>query len=306
MVIGALVQMVYSGFDSCRRGRRAVRIDFQSTALRSDGHVRIAVSVRDRVPAGEREKSGDAPDRNSVAACRPRGGVGASRIHGSVGAGLYNREAMKMVSSVPVLLLGIAIISTVGSIFGYLLEPGTFREARRRRTGSQLVWRGGPNANRRSFASPGCVVQAFERPNANFRIRSLVLNGRSLTAPALAGWLWQPLAGVGADFFLRPHRARKKKLVERKRLCTTTTPNPQRSKPDGPPCFRADAMPRPSEGSLRAAGFPSMRERLRRRSNQSVPTDRLGTVSLCFVGVALVAGGALTIAQIWTNLAMIR
>jgi hypothetical protein len=33
---------------------------------------------------------------------------------------------MKMVSSVPVLLLGIAIISTVGSFFGYLLEPGRF------------------------------------------------------------------------------------------------------------------------------------------------------------------------------------
>jgi hypothetical protein len=35
---------------------------------------------------------------------------------------------MKMVSSVPVLLLGIAVISTVGSIFGYLLEPGRFEK----------------------------------------------------------------------------------------------------------------------------------------------------------------------------------
>jgi hypothetical protein len=35
---------------------------------------------------------------------------------------------MKMVSSVPVLLLGIAIISTVGSVFGYLLEPGRFEK----------------------------------------------------------------------------------------------------------------------------------------------------------------------------------
>jgi len=33
-----------------------------------------------------------------------------------------------MVSSVPVLLLGIAIISTVGSFFGYLLEPGRFEK----------------------------------------------------------------------------------------------------------------------------------------------------------------------------------
>ncbi len=31
-----------------------------------------------------------------------------------------------MVNSVPVLLLGIAIISTIGSYFGYLLEPGRF------------------------------------------------------------------------------------------------------------------------------------------------------------------------------------
>jgi hypothetical protein len=31
-----------------------------------------------------------------------------------------------MVNSVPVLLLGIAVISTIGSFFGYLLEPGRF------------------------------------------------------------------------------------------------------------------------------------------------------------------------------------
>lgn len=31
-----------------------------------------------------------------------------------------------MVNSVPVLLLGIVIISTIGSVFGYLLEPGRF------------------------------------------------------------------------------------------------------------------------------------------------------------------------------------
>jgi hypothetical protein len=51
-----------------------------------------------------------------------------SRIHESVSAGFNNREAMKMVNSVPVLLLGIAIISTVGSVFGYLLEPGRFEK----------------------------------------------------------------------------------------------------------------------------------------------------------------------------------
>jgi hypothetical protein len=33
-----------------------------------------------------------------------------------------------MVSSVTMLLLGIVIISTIGSIFGYLLEPGRFEK----------------------------------------------------------------------------------------------------------------------------------------------------------------------------------
>jgi hypothetical protein len=35
---------------------------------------------------------------------------------------------MKMVNSVPVLLLGIVVISMIGSIFGYLLEPGRFEK----------------------------------------------------------------------------------------------------------------------------------------------------------------------------------
>ena len=53
------------------------------------------------------------------------------RIHGSVDEGLDNREAMKMVNSVQMLLLGIVIISAIGSIFGYMLEPGRYakREA---------------------------------------------------------------------------------------------------------------------------------------------------------------------------------
>ena len=33
-----------------------------------------------------------------------------------------------MVNSVPVLLLGIVVISMIGSIFGYLLEPGRFEK----------------------------------------------------------------------------------------------------------------------------------------------------------------------------------
>lgn len=40
--------------------------------------------------------------------------------------------------------------------------------------------------------------------------------------------------------------------------------------------------------------------------NLPVPSDRIGTVVTLLIGIALVAGGALTVAQIWTNLAMIR
>jgi hypothetical protein len=35
---------------------------------------------------------------------------------------------MKMVNSVQMLLLGIVIISAIGSIFGYMLEPGRFEK----------------------------------------------------------------------------------------------------------------------------------------------------------------------------------
>jgi hypothetical protein len=43
-------------------------------------------------------------------------------------------EATTMVNSVQVLLLGMVIISAIGTIFGYLLEPGRFekREAAER------------------------------------------------------------------------------------------------------------------------------------------------------------------------------
>jgi hypothetical protein len=37
-----------------------------------------------------------------------------------------------------------------------------------------------------------------------------------------------------------------------------------------------------------------------------LPTDRLGTVVTLLIGIGLVAGGALAVAQIWTNLAMVR
>jgi hypothetical protein len=40
--------------------------------------------------------------------------------------------------------------------------------------------------------------------------------------------------------------------------------------------------------------------------NRPLPTDRLGTVVTLLIGIGLVAGGALAVAQIWTNLAMVR
>src|SRR6185437_10463607 len=115
-------------FDSCRRSRRAVGIDFQAARGRSDGHVRTTVGVRDRVPATEREKPGGASDRKSIAADKPRGGVDVSGFTRAFARGFTIREATKMVSSVPVLLLGMVIISTIGSYLGYLLEPGRFEQ----------------------------------------------------------------------------------------------------------------------------------------------------------------------------------
>ena len=43
-----------------------------------------------------------------------------------------------------------------------------------------------------------------------------------------------------------------------------------------------------------------------RTPNLSMPNERIGTIVTLLIGIALVAGGALTVAQIWTNLAMIR
>jgi hypothetical protein len=69
---------VYFRCDSIRRGRRAGRIDLESAAGRPHGNVRTPVSAYDHLRFDEREQSGIVPDRNSVAACKPRSGVDAS------------------------------------------------------------------------------------------------------------------------------------------------------------------------------------------------------------------------------------
>jgi hypothetical protein len=87
--------------------------------------------MRDDVPSFESAHLGDGPDRFELAVWRPRGSVAGfvSRIRQR--RVLINREATKMIASVTVLLLGIVIMSAIGSFFGYLLEPGRFttREA---------------------------------------------------------------------------------------------------------------------------------------------------------------------------------
>jgi hypothetical protein len=57
---------------------------------------------------------------------------------------------MKMVNSVQLLLLGIVIISTIGSIFGYLLEPGRFEK----RDSAELAVNAGAEPQTQSRRSP--------------------------------------------------------------------------------------------------------------------------------------------------------
>jgi hypothetical protein len=44
----------------------------------------------------------------------------------NVSAEFKRREANEMINSVPVLMLGLVIISALGSLVGYLIEPGRF------------------------------------------------------------------------------------------------------------------------------------------------------------------------------------
>jgi hypothetical protein len=41
-----------------------------------------------------------------------------------------------MINSIPVLLLGIVILATIGSVLGYLLEPGRFVKGEASATGA--------------------------------------------------------------------------------------------------------------------------------------------------------------------------
>ena len=117
----------YFGFDSGRRSRSAARIDIQSTGGRPDGNFRTAVGMRDWMPSDEGEQAGHWPYLNSAAQAGKRGGVSACRTHGRASIVVFqSREATQMINSVPVLLLGIVIMSMLGSVLGYVLEPGGF------------------------------------------------------------------------------------------------------------------------------------------------------------------------------------
>ncbi len=61
-----------------------------------------------------------------------------------------------MVNSVQMLLLGIVIISAIGSIFGYMLEPGRF--AKRDAAELAVNSSGAETQTAKSFASPGRVT----------------------------------------------------------------------------------------------------------------------------------------------------
>jgi hypothetical protein len=73
-----------------------------------------------------------------------------------------------------------------------------------------------------------------------------------------------------------------------------------------PALFSSERNATAERGFPASRGLPIDARASSQAVNHPVPDDRLGTVVTLLLGVALVAGGALTIAQIWTNLAMIR
>jgi hypothetical protein len=73
-----------------------------------------------------------------------------------------------------------------------------------------------------------------------------------------------------------------------------------------PALFQSGRNATAERGLPASRGFPIDARASSQAANPSVPTDRLGTAVTLLLGVAFVAGGALMIAQIWTNLAMIR
>ncbi len=73
-----------------------------------------------------------------------------------------------------------------------------------------------------------------------------------------------------------------------------------------PALFSSERNAAAERGLPASRGLPSDARAASQAVKHTVPTDRLGTVFTLLLSVALVAGGALTIAQIWTNLAMIR
>jgi hypothetical protein len=73
-----------------------------------------------------------------------------------------------------------------------------------------------------------------------------------------------------------------------------------------PALFQSGRSATAERGLPASRGLPVDARAASQAVKHPVPTDRLGTAFTLFLSVALVAGGALMVAQIWTNLAMIR
>jgi hypothetical protein len=78
------------------------------------------------------------------------------------------------------------------------------------------------------------------------------------------------------------------------------------AKAERPALFQSGRSATAERGLPASRGLPIDARASSQTPNLSVPNDRIGTVVALLLGIALVAGGALTVAQIWTNLAMIR
>jgi hypothetical protein len=119
------------------------------------------------------------------------------------------------------------------------------------------------------------------------------------------GWLSEPLAGVGADFFGRRGRAKKETSRKEKIMLSDNTKSTA-VKAGRSALFQSGRNATAERGLSASRGLPLDARASSQAPNLSVPADRIGTIVTLFLGIALVAGGALTVAQIWTNLAMIR
>jgi len=115
----------------------------------------------------------------------------------------------------------------------------------------------------------------------------------------------EPFDGVGADFFWRPDHAKKEIGREEKTMYNDNTKSTA-VKAGRPAPFPSERNAAAERGLPATRGLPIDARASSQAVKQPAPTDRLGTVVTLLLGIALVAGGALAVAQIWTNAAMIR